>query len=189
MGLEPVGEVTAEPDPAFSVEAIRDLRQRLVVDGRRLDLWVVLYAHELGWETVLRPHLDLCDVVTFWTWNAAELANLEQSFVRFEQVVGDRRKVLGVYLWDYGTKQPMPLAAMEQQCGAGPTLAPAGTHRRHDLPGELHLRFGPGGGRVGEEVDRRERGSSGICGQVNGGTLFKGQSLNCDRLPAHGPTA
>jgi hypothetical protein len=119
MGLEGPGSTTGEADPAFSVEAIRELRHRLVVDGRRLDLWVVLYAHELGWETVLRPHLELCDVVTLWTWNAAEFMNLEQNFERFEQVVGAKRKVLGVYLWDYGAKQPMPPAATEHQCRLG----------------------------------------------------------------------
>lgn len=119
MGLEQAGDAPREPDPAFSVEAIQGLRQGLVVDGRRLDLWVVLYAHELGWETVLRPHLELCDVATLWTWNAAELVNLEQNFAKFEHIVGTKRNVLGVYMWDYGTKQPMPLAAMEHQCSLG----------------------------------------------------------------------
>jgi hypothetical protein len=119
MGLEAGGDAAGKPDPVFSMESIRGLRDRLVVDGRRLDLWVVLYAHELGWQTVLRPHLELCDVVTLWTWKAAELANLEQNFARFEQVVGDKRKVLGVYMWDYGAKHPMPLLMMEHQCSLG----------------------------------------------------------------------
>lgn len=118
MGMEAAGDV-GKPDPSFSVGAIRELRDRLMVDGRRLDLWVVLYAHELGWETVLRPHLDLCDVVTLWTGNAADLVNLNQNFARFEQVVGEKRKVLGIYLWDYGAKEPMPLSAMEHQCSLG----------------------------------------------------------------------
>lgn len=126
MGLEtPDGAIPA-PDPAFLLEAIRELRRRLVVDGRQLDLWVVLYAHELGWENVLRPHLELCDVVTLWTWNAAELANLEQNFAQFEQIVGGRRRVLGLYLWDYGAKQPMPLEAMAHQCALGRRWLEAG---------------------------------------------------------------
>jgi hypothetical protein len=119
MGLETASGATSQPDPAFSLEAMQKLRQRLVIGDRRLDLWVVLYAHELDWESVLRPHLELCEVVTFWTWNAAQLANLDENFQRFEKVVGEKRKVLGVYMWDYGSKQPMPLSAMEHQCSLG----------------------------------------------------------------------
>lgn len=119
MGMGSPGPEPTGPDPAFSVTALRELRGRLVIGGRRLDVWVVLYAHELGWEAVLRPHLDLCDVVTFWTWDAAELASLEQNFGRFEQLVGDKRKVLGLYMWDYGARQPMPITAMEHKCALG----------------------------------------------------------------------
>lgn len=103
----------------FSLPAMKLLRRRLDAGARRLNAWVVLYTHELDREAVLRPHLDLCDVVTLWTWNAAELANLKQNFTRFEQLAGNKRKVLGVYMWDYGTKQPMPLPAMELQCKLG----------------------------------------------------------------------
>jgi hypothetical protein len=119
MGIESSDFEMAEPDAAFSVDAIRGLRHRLRVDQHRLDIWVVLYAHELNWDAVLRPHLELCDVVTLWTWNAAELANLETNFNRFEQMVGDKRKVLGVYMWDYHAKQPMPVRLMEHQCSLG----------------------------------------------------------------------
>jgi len=119
MGIETAGRTAAQPDPAFSVAALRGLRERLVGQGRSYDIWVVLYAHELGWKPVLRPHLELCDVVTCWTWNAAALAELEQNFARVENVVGNKRKVLGLYMWDYGAKQPMPLPAMEHQCALG----------------------------------------------------------------------
>ncbi len=99
--------------------SLRKLRNRLNACTPRLDVWLVLYAHELSQEDRLRPHLELCDVVTFWTWSAAELVNLEQNFARFEQIVADKRKMLGVYLWDYGAKQPMPVKAVERQCELG----------------------------------------------------------------------
>jgi hypothetical protein len=119
MGIDAPNSVPTEPDPAFSEQALQGLRDRLMLGGRRLDIWVVLYAHELEWETVLSPHLELCDVVTFWTWNAAELAKLDQNFAKLEQIIGAKRKVLGLYMWDYGAMQPMPLSAMEHQCGLG----------------------------------------------------------------------
>jgi hypothetical protein len=108
-----------ETDGPFSLKAMRQLRARLDACKPRFDVWVVLYAHEFGQEPKLRPHLDLCDVVTLWTWTASELINLENNFARFERIVGDKRRVLGVYMWDYGAKQPMPLSAMEQQCSLG----------------------------------------------------------------------
>jgi hypothetical protein len=111
QGARPPGMV----DGAFSLEALRGLRERLVVGDRRLDVWVVLYAHELSQETVFRPHLGLCDVVTFWTWRVEELTDLEDHFARFEQVVGPRRKLLGIYLWDYEGKRAMPRDALERQ--------------------------------------------------------------------------
>ena len=106
-------------DGPFSLESMRQLCTRLNACAPRLDVWVVLYAHEFEQGDRLRPHLELCDVVTLWTWNATELANLDQNFARFEQIVGNKRKVLGLYMWDYGTKQPMPLDAMERQCNLG----------------------------------------------------------------------
>lgn len=113
------GGPEATGDGPFSLAAMKRLRQLLDSRPRRLDAWVVLYAHEMDQEPVLRPHLELCDVVTFWTWKAADLIDLEANFTRFEQIAGDRRKVLGVYMWDYGTKAPMPLPAMERQCRLG----------------------------------------------------------------------
>lgn len=113
------GEADSGAEGPFSLPAMQRLRRRLDSAEPRLDAWVVLYTHELNMETVLRPHLELCDVVTLWTWKAAELAHLEENIARFEQVVAGRRKVLGLYLWDYGTKSPVPLELMERQCGLG----------------------------------------------------------------------
>jgi hypothetical protein len=114
------GRVSAgDATDAFSLEAMRRLRARLDACTPRLDAWVVLYAHELGAEAKLRPHLELCDVVTFWTWTAAELAELETNFARFEHIVGDKRRVLGIYMWDYGAKRPMSVATLEKQCSLG----------------------------------------------------------------------
>ncbi len=110
--------VPADKGP-FSLAALRGLRKKLDAGPRRLDLWVVLYTHEFSFGPLLRPHLDLCDVVTMWTWRAEDLRRLDESFARFEQIVGKKRRVLGLYLWDYGTKQPLPLDLMERQCTLG----------------------------------------------------------------------
>jgi len=107
-----------EAQSAFSLRALKELRGKLNACDPPLDLWVVLYTHELGLGS-LGDHLDLCDVVALWTWRADELDRLEAQMDRLDAVAGPRRKVLGLYMWDYGTHQPMPVAAMAHQCELG----------------------------------------------------------------------
>ncbi len=98
-------------------DELRGLRERLRSAERPLDLWVVLYQHQL--QRPVREHLTQCDVVNFWTWNARDLAAQEESFGRLEELAPGSRKMLGCYLWDYGDRQPMPVDLMEQQCVRG----------------------------------------------------------------------
>lgn len=91
------------------------LKRRLMVDGRKLELWVTLYTHNLSLPGV-EEHLKECDVVTYWTWYARELRNLEENFGRLESIVPSSRKVLGCYMWDYGDQRQMPMALMRHQC-------------------------------------------------------------------------
>jgi hypothetical protein len=121
----PAGNVAQEAPPPpedgpFSLGALQRLRGRLKATPPPLDLWVVLYTGEFGLP-FLQQHLPLCDVVTMWTWQAADLALLGGNFAQFEKLVGDRRKVPGLYLWDYGTGRPMPVEAMATQCELGLT--------------------------------------------------------------------
>ena len=102
---------------ALSAEELRELRERLVIDGRRRDLYVVLYSHQLG--LPVGGHLALCDKITFWTWHSEDLASLEANFERLEALAPDHGKLLGCYLWDYGNKAPRPLDRMKRQCELG----------------------------------------------------------------------
>ncbi len=102
---------------SLSIAELQDVRRQLAAAGRRLDLWVVLYDHQLG--LPVSRHLDLCDKVSFWTWKASDLADLEHNFVRAEKLAPRAGKVLGCYLWDYGQSQPMPVTLMERQCELG----------------------------------------------------------------------
>jgi len=107
-----------EPAPAaLTVAQLRELRKELQLPERRLDLGVTLYTHQL--QAPIRPHLELCDLVSLWTWRAADLRELEKTFEQFEKAVPNKRRLLGLYLWDFGTKQPMPLDLMKHQCGLG----------------------------------------------------------------------
>jgi hypothetical protein len=93
------------------------LQQQLSVNGRKLDLWVTLYHTDLRYD--LSRFLSHVDVVTYWTWKAQEIENLESDFAQAEKAAPRARKVLGCYMWDYGSHAPIPIALMQKQCNLG----------------------------------------------------------------------
>ena len=108
-------------DPArpgrYTPEQVAGFRARLHAAPRPLDLSVVLYAHNL--ELPVRDHLAVADAITFWTWSARDLKALERNFRRMEELAPRPRKLLGLYMWDFGGCAPMPMDAMEFQCRKG----------------------------------------------------------------------
>jgi hypothetical protein len=111
-----------EPAPggepaALSLDELRELREQLSVGGRRLDLWAVLYEHQLGRD--LAAYLGLIDVVSLWAWQADRVPGLGDGLGRLEALAPGCGKALGCYLWDYGGKRPMPLELLQGQCEAG----------------------------------------------------------------------
>jgi hypothetical protein len=111
-----------EPVPGLDLavlpaDQLRELRSQLSVGGRRLQLWAVLYEHQLA--KPLAPYLELLDLVSLWTWDPEKLPSLEGNLERLEQVAPRCGRVLGCYLWDYGKKQPLPLGLMRWQCELG----------------------------------------------------------------------
>jgi len=101
----------------YEVADLQRFADQLHAGPRRMDLWVVLYAHDLG--LPIQPYLEPCDVVTFWTWRAEQLDDLQANFERVEALTPGKRKVLGCYMWDFGVGQPMPVERMAMQCQSG----------------------------------------------------------------------
>ena len=102
---------------SLPVEELKELRDHLVIGGKKRDLFVVLYQHQLA--LPVGTHLEFCDKITFWTWEARDLEKLESSFDHLEKLAPKHGKLLGCYLWDFGTRKPMPLELMKKQCEIG----------------------------------------------------------------------
>ena len=102
---------------ALSLEELKEVKALLGAAARPLDLWVVLYAHQL--HMPVRKHLELCDNVAFWTWEAKDIDKLEDNFAQMESIAPSCRRILGCYMWDYGTKNPIPVDLMRKQCTLG----------------------------------------------------------------------
>jgi len=103
---------------ALSIDELRGFRKQLILPDKKLDLMVTTYTHNLDTPSTA-DYLALCDVSSIWTWKAADLVNMDATFQKFESVAPDCRKLLGCYMWDYGTHQPMPVDMMKVQCEKG----------------------------------------------------------------------
>lgn len=101
----------------LSVEQLLQLKGEMQAAERPLTLGVTLYTHQL--DMPLAPYLALCDDVSLWTWNGPELVDMEANLAKLEALAPTSRKLLGLYLWDYGLHKPMPLDLMELQAETG----------------------------------------------------------------------
>jgi hypothetical protein len=113
------------PNPqlaSLTPDELRAVQQELKGSGKKLDLYVTFYTQMLT-----RPvgeYLKLIDVITFWTGETAELANLDQNLTSLEQLAPKSRIMLGCYTAQYDRHRtprwlPLPIPAMKHQCEVG----------------------------------------------------------------------
>lgn len=101
--------------PPFTPEEIREIKYILNKNG--MELWTVLYQHQL--HLPVERYLEEFDIITYWTWYGDKLINLENDFEKFLKKAGNKKKMLGCYMWDYGNEKKLPLNLMEKQCKTG----------------------------------------------------------------------
>ena len=99
--------------PAFALQQI----SRTMHDAG-LPLWIVLYDHDLA-RPNLAEELQWCDVVSFWTWDCANLKHLEENMARVKAVAPDKAVALGCYLWNFNLTGLLTCDHMNLQCEQG----------------------------------------------------------------------
>lgn len=107
---------------SLTLNQIRDVQAQLKRSDKKLDLYVTLYTRQM--DPAIREYLSLIDVVTLWTWETAELANLETNLGKLEKLAPKSRKLLGCYTSDYDPQRTpwwtaLPVAIMRKQCETG----------------------------------------------------------------------
>ncbi len=106
-----------EPERSEKAEALlKTIRAGLDRAPRPMELYVVWYTHETEVERRLFQYID---GITLWTWNCRELPELEKHYQRLEELFPDKKKLLGVYLFDFPSRSPVPRELMEHQCELG----------------------------------------------------------------------
>jgi hypothetical protein len=99
-----------------TLDEVRSLRQEVGMLKRPVDLSMVLYSDALREiQPEIKPHLDCCDVVSFWTWHATNLVSLEGNFKKYREIVPDKPTLLGTYMWDFGNSKPITMELMKLQ--------------------------------------------------------------------------
>ncbi|GHU64669.1 hypothetical protein AGMMS49983_10890 [Clostridia bacterium] len=104
----------------YSTQDIRDFKRRVNEGtGRPLDFWMVIYTRDMSEEVA--AFLEICDVISLWTWHAEQLYSLPVCMDNLKRSVGrGKRYMAGCYMWDYGPSdsgagKPISRELMEYQ--------------------------------------------------------------------------
>lgn len=90
----------------YSPESLASFKKTMSENaGREMQLWTVVYTHEL--DDVIVPYLDECDTATLWTWHPGDIANTEANFRTLRRLLGQKPILGGCYLWDYSASREM----------------------------------------------------------------------------------
>lgn len=97
-----------------TVDSIQSMRDKL--HGfriRKLDLWMVWYSYQLDYP--VQEYLELCDVITLWTWKGCDLSALDENIQKCVAKTPGKRRLAGCYMWNYGERCPLTRDQMQHQ--------------------------------------------------------------------------
>jgi hypothetical protein len=115
------GKPGAKP-ASLTLDELQGVQHELKGQGKKLDLYVTLYTQMLNLPIV--EYLKPIDVITLWTGETAQIANLDANLARLKKLVPESRILLGCYTAEYDGKRtpmwlPLPVPAMKHQCEVG----------------------------------------------------------------------
>ena len=115
----------------------RDSPRRIKEAVRRhapLDLWIVVYTHELDkgyWD----DWIDEVDVVSLWIWDSSNLPRTTEYVAQCRKRFPRQRINMGMYIRDYSRKAPVELAMLESELDAIRRLMKAGDVESYGILG------------------------------------------------------
>jgi hypothetical protein len=102
------------PQKMSRPDDIHAFRRELDADGFKLAC--VLYPDSDGIKPEFKKVLSLCDQISVWFWNAKNIPSMKTDVAKVRELVGPEKAiVMGIYMWDFGGRKPMPGAVMEKQ--------------------------------------------------------------------------
>lgn len=114
------GRFRALPEGERSAKAralLDEIRIGLDKADRPMELWTVWYAQES--EMFAQEVFEPLTGVSMWSWSYRELDTLEARFEEACRLLPDKGKMLGCYMYDFPSGDPVPNEYMELQCELG----------------------------------------------------------------------
>jgi hypothetical protein len=102
----------AEEKRGAQIALLREIREGLDKACRPMELYVTWYWHETADEEVM----SYIDAITLWTWCSEEIPLIKERFEALEGRLPEKKKLLGIYMYDFPARHPVSLDLMEMQC-------------------------------------------------------------------------
>ena len=106
-----------EHSPEFISDLFKKVRNTLDKACRPMELWSTCYTNLV--ERFPASMYDPLDGITIWNMATSEIPNMDADFSTYEKLLPTKRKMLGIYLFDYGKGVSVEKELMEMQCETG----------------------------------------------------------------------
>lgn len=94
------------------VGMLREVKENLRKACRPLETYITWYWHEDPYPGMM----EYVDGISLWTWNSDELIHLKERFEAVEEKYKGKKILLGIYMYDFYNRKPVPNDLMELQC-------------------------------------------------------------------------
>ena len=109
----------------INVDNLFRIRDRLHNNEvRPLDMWMVLYINEFGYQpgeheiyddVRFQPYIEPFDGVIMWTWEEREVPQIPEKYEIFKKMTEGKRRMFGCYLWNFGERKEATAEAVTWQ--------------------------------------------------------------------------
>ena len=104
-------------DEEYLTNLFKSVREKLDTACRPMEIWATCYIdHVKQYSAKMYEHLD---GISVWNMDTDSIANLEEQFSLYEELLPDKKKMLGIYFYDYRQGKPVSDEFMEKQCETG----------------------------------------------------------------------
>ena len=100
-------------------QVISGVRETLDKAPRPMEIYTTWYPQKEGEDKTSELIKKYVDGLTIWTWNSDDLVHLEEVFEKAEKDFPDKKKLLGIYMYDFPNARPLTDEQMAHQCNLG----------------------------------------------------------------------
>lgn len=104
---------SAERLEKYPPVVLQEMKQKLNGQNPSLDFWSVLYEFQLKED--ISAHLECFDGISFWIWYQEAIDSMKDHVEEFLSCTQGKRRMLGIYLWDYAESKKLELERFKKQ--------------------------------------------------------------------------